>query len=236
MKPPDQLLAHIQQERESRYQLQLSEWKAAVRAWESGGKTGKRPSKPKKAQSEKVDRLPLSGLPNVWAWQSLGNLNVDVFDGPFGSNLKTSDYVDKGIRVIRLENIGYLEFIDNKHSYVTEEKYESIERHTIYGGDLIFSSFISEGIRLAILPNSIDRAVNKADCFCVRLHGVSVRNDYVAHYLSTRNAYKQIESEIHGIGRPRINTTQLKSFFIPLCGREEQDEIMARDKRQTLFG
>ena len=224
----EQLLARITKEREARYQLEQSEWKAAVRAWESGGKTGKRPSKPKKAPSEKVEGLPHSGLPNVWVWQSLGNLNVDVFDGPFGSNLKTSDYVDTGVRVIRLENIGYLEFIDDKYSYVTEEKYESIQRHTVHGGDLIFSSFISEGIRLAILPTSIDKAVNKADCFCVRLHGASVRNDYVAHYLSTRNAYKQIESEIHGIGRPRINTTQLKSFFIPLCGREEQDEIMAR--------
>jgi type I restriction enzyme S subunit len=27
-------------------------------------------------------------------------------DGPFGSNLKTADYVSKGIRVIRLQNVG----------------------------------------------------------------------------------------------------------------------------------
>ncbi len=34
---------------------------------------------------------------------------------------------------------------------------------------------------------------------------------------SSRSAYKQVEPEIHGIGRPRINTTQLKSFFVPVC-------------------
>jgi len=136
--------------------------------------------------------------------------------------------VNDGVRVIRLENIGYLKFIDDKVSYIAEEKYESLKKHTVRAGDIIFSSFVIDGIRLAVLPDTIDRAVNKADCFCVRLHGESVRTDYAASFLSMRTAYKQIESEIHGIGRPRINTTQLKTFAIPLCSRAEQNEIMSQ--------
>jgi type I restriction enzyme S subunit len=31
-----------------------------------------------------------------------------------------------------------------------------------------------------------------------------------------------------GIGRPRINTTQLKTFAIPLCSRAEQNEIISQ--------
>ena len=50
----------------------------------------------------------------------------------------------------------------------------------------------------------------------------------MASFLSTRSAYKQIESEIHGVGRPRINTTQLKVFAIPLCSRAEQNIIMSQ--------
>jgi type I restriction enzyme S subunit len=142
--------------------------------------------------------------------------------------LKTSDYVSEGVRVIRLENIGYLKFIEDKFSYVTGEKYQRLKKHTVRAGDIIFSSFVIDGIRLAILPDTIDRAVNKADCFCVRLHGEAVRTDYAASFLSTRAAYKQIESEIHGVGRPRINTTQLKLFSIPLCSRVEQNEIMSQ--------
>ncbi len=224
----DQLLACIKQEREARYQQQLADWKAAVKTWAASGSRGKKPSKPRKKHSIDIENVLLPELPEGWAWECLGNLNADVFDGPFGSNLKTSDYVDRGVRIIRLENVGYLEFIEEKYSYVTEEKYETIKKHTVQAGDIVFSSFITDGIRIVILPETIKRAVNKADCFCVRLHGETVGNDYLANFLLTRAAYKQVESEIHGIGRPRINTTQLKSFVVPICSHEEQEQIMSR--------
>jgi type I restriction enzyme S subunit len=44
--------------------------------------------------------------------------------------------------------------------------------------------------------------------------------------LSTRLVYTRLESLIHGIGRPRINTTQLKDVAIPLCCSAEQIEII----------
>ncbi|MDP1930502.1 MAG: restriction endonuclease subunit S [Gammaproteobacteria bacterium] len=223
---PEQLLARIQQEREARYQQQLQDWKCAVDKWEKGGKNGNKPGRPRKSDPEGIEKDCGVSLPTEWASLTLGKLNTDIFDGPFGSNLKSSDYVDAGIRVIRLENIGYSEFIEDKYSYITLEKYRSLERHTVHSGDLVFSSFITDGIRVAILPDTVDLAINKADCFCIRVHGQSVRNDYLAAYLSTRSAYKQVESGIHGVGRPRINTTQLKEFSIPLCSPHEQDQVM----------
>lgn len=228
LESPNKLLARIHAERDASYQQLLRDWQESIKDWQSTGKPDTKPSKPRRLDAVPVDDISLPTLPEGWVWARLGNLNTDVFDGPFGSNLKTSDYVNDGVRVIRLENIGYLKFIEDKCSYVTEDKYERLKKHTVRAGDIIFSSFVIDGIRLAILPDTIDRAVNKADCFCVRLHGEAVRTDYAASFLSTRTAYKQIESEIHGIGRPRINTTQLKNFAIPLCGRAEQNEIMSQ--------
>ncbi len=228
LEPADKLLARIKAERQARYQKQLKDWQQAVKKWEDGGKDGKKPAKPRKPQSLREEDIEVPNLPNEWAWEHVGNLNVDVFDGPFGSNLKTSDYVDEGVRVIRLENIGYLEFIENKHSYVTEHKYDSIKKHTVHAGDIVFSSFITDGIRTVVLPSSIKRAVNKADCFCIRVHGKFIGNEFLAFFLSTRAAYKQIEGGIHGIGRPRINTTQLKCFVVPICSPQEQIEIMSQ--------
>lgn len=228
LESPDHLLAQIQAERDTRYRQQVGDWKEAINEGEPIRNPDAKPSKPRKPDAVRVDDVSQPVLPEGWVWQYLGNLNTDIFDGPFGSNLKTSDYVSAGVRVIRLENIGYLKFIEDRVSYVTEEKYERLKRHTVRAGDIIVSSFVIDCIRLAILPDTIDRAVNKADCFCVRLHGETVRADYAASFLSLRTAYKQIESEIHGIGRPRINTTQLKTFRIPLCSRAEQSEIMAQ--------
>ena len=48
-------------------------------------------------------------LPKGWAWVCLSDIVVDpkadIVDGPFGSNLKSSDYRDKGIPVFKIQNI-----------------------------------------------------------------------------------------------------------------------------------
>ncbi|MEI6704674.1 MAG: restriction endonuclease subunit S, partial [Deltaproteobacteria bacterium] len=173
--------------------------------------------------AEELAELP--ELPLGWEWVKLGNTDAEISDGPFGSNLKTSDYVAKGVRVVRLENIGVLEFIENRETYITEEKYDLLKRHTVTAGDIIFSSFILENIRVALIPPSITKAINKADCFCVRLAGETLFSSYAVMFLSSRHVYKQLEALIHGIGRPRINTTQLKSVAIPVCCIEEQKTI-----------
>ena len=43
------------------------------------------------------------------------------------------------IRVIRLENIGVLEFHNEKVSYITPEKYKTISKHNVTAGDAIES-------------------------------------------------------------------------------------------------
>ncbi len=217
----DILLKCIQQERAQRYQQQLAEWEAS-------GKQGNKPKPPRSLPPLTAEELAeLPELPEGWGWVRLGNTNVDVSDGPFGSNLKSSDYVDAGVRVIRLENIGALEFIEDKESFITEAKYELLKNHTVKSGDIIFSSFITENVRVAMLPVSIQRAVNKADCFCVRLYGKTLSNAFAVMFLSTRHVFKQLEAQIHGVGRPRINTTQLKEVVIPICGIEEQQVIIS---------
>ena len=250
----DALLKRIQQARAQRYQQQLAEWanqspsvpllqrgKPTSAATSSplssslahpplkkGGRGDLKPKSPKPLPPlTKEELAELPELPEGWAWTRLGNTNVEISDGPFGSNLKSSDYVDSGVRVVRLENIGSLKFIEDKESFVTEEKYELLKRHSVTTGDIVFSSFIIENVRVALVPPSITKAINKADCFCVRFSGETLSNIFAVLFLSTRHVYKQLESLIHGVGRPRINTTQLKDVVIPVCSAAEQQVIIA---------
>lgn len=226
----EELLERIRAEREERYQQQLKTWEKALKIWEADSKKADKPSKPRVplvAQlptQQELDKLP--GLPAGWHWMRLGSCNTDVFDGPFGSHLKTSDYVGSGIRVVRLENIGVMKFIEEKESFITEAKYRTLVEHTVVPGDIVFSSFITERTRVAMVPPTIDKAVNKADCFCVRCQGTVLMNRYATIVLSTRSTFKQLEDAVHGVGRPRINTTQLKELLIPVCSPAEQQELM----------
>lgn len=215
------LQQRIARERQVRYQQQIADWQTA-------GQSGPKPKPPKPLPPLTAEELAeLPELPAGWAWIRLGAANIEVFDGPFGSNLKSSDYVSDGVRVIRLENIGAMEFIENKLSFITSEKYQALEKHTVFPGDLVFSSFVTENVRVAMVPPSIEKAVNKADCFCIRLFGETLLNSYALSFLATRSVYKRLEEEIHGVGRPRINTTQLKNVVIPVCSTDEQRELVA---------
>lgn len=167
-----------------------------------------------------------SELPKGWKVVDLKEVVDKISDGPFGSNLKSIDYINDGIRVIRLENIGEMEFRNEYKTFVSLEKYETIKNHTVGKGDIIFSSFISESIRSVILPDYIEKAINKADCFLVRVSDTKINKKYLSYYFSTKSMRNQLVDQIHGATRPRINTTQLKTALIPFAPLKEQQLIV----------
>ncbi len=166
-------------------------------------------------------------LPKGWKDVNLKSIVEKISDGPFGSHLKSIDYINEGVRVIRLENIGVMEFRNEFKTFVSPEKYETIKNHTVGKGDIIFSSFISESIRSVILPDYIEKAINKADCFLVRVSDAKINRKYLAYYFSTKAMRNQLVDQIHGATRPRINTTQLKTALIPFAPLKEQHLIVS---------
>jgi type I restriction enzyme, S subunit len=226
--PAGELLKRIITEREIEFSRKIADWKLMLDRWKSDGEQEKKPVKPQKLKNMTAPTGECGAIPLSWRWIKLGNLAVEVFDGPFGSNLKGSDYVDEGVRVIRLENIGNLEFKNEKVTHVSEEKYQLLRRHTVSSGDIIFSSFVVNGTRVVVLPEYIDRALNKADCFCIHPFGDSISAEFLSMYLSTAATFKRLENQVHGATRPRINTTQLKDLDIAMCCETEQLEIVSQ--------
>ena len=197
------LLEHIAQER---------------RATE--GKKYKQPAPP--------DVTDLPELPDTWQWTAVDSVlpTGGIFDGPFGSDLKSSDYTEAGVRVIRLENIGHLSFIEEKRTYVSDTKHHFLMKHTVYENDIIFSSFISDELRVCLLPN-IGRAIAKADCFCLRPIA-HVNRPYLVMQLASRQSHDFLAGDIHGATRPRVNTTQVRRLPVAIAPTAEQVEIVRR--------
>ena len=160
-----------------------------------------------------------------WKNSSLISLSEKIFDGPFGSNLKSEDYVDAGIRVVRLENLKNLWFDDSKQSFITKQKYDTIKKHTVFPSDLIMSTFIADEIKVCQMPSYVKFAVNKADCIGIRLKD-NVNKKYVLYYLSSKIVFNLLIKQIHGATRPRVNSKQIKSINIFIPTIEEQNEIV----------
>ncbi|EBW4912348.1 type I restriction endonuclease subunit S [Salmonella enterica subsp. enterica serovar Vom] len=159
---------------------------------------------------------------------TIDSLCLTSFDGPFGSKLKTSDYTNSGIRVVRLENIGHLEFNSEKETYISHEKYKSLYNNTLKENDLIFSSFVDEDVRVCLIPQSEQTFINKADCFCLRLNPSLASPHYLALVLASKTSYEQIKEKVQGITRPRINLRTLRSLKFDIPDLKEQHEIVRR--------
>ena len=172
----------------------------------------------------------LDDLPSGWKRVLVEDLlpKGGIFDGPFGSNLKTSDYTPSGVRVIRLENIGQLKFNEDKETYVSQEKYQMLIRHTVREGDIIFASFITDEVRACVLPPIKTKAIAKADCFCLRPLEDLVNPTFLTYQLISQETFNSFIDNIHGATRPRINTTQLRRLVVRVCSLAEQQEIVRR--------
>lgn len=134
-----------------------------------------------------TEMLPFE-IPYSWQWTQLGCLaspeDHAICDGPFGSKLKTEHYLPESpYMVIRLGNIGVGKFIWGKQGYISREHYELLASNHVMPGDLIVAGLADPLVRCCDVPVELGLAVNKADCFRVRLHDYIYRL-YIMHYLN----------------------------------------------------
>jgi type I restriction enzyme S subunit len=164
-----------------------------------------------------------------WKTITIEALASRIFDGPFGSHLKSSDYTKSGVRVIRLENIGHLEFIGQKEAFISVNKFKRLQNHSLEADDVLVSSFVSDEFRICLFPGlEFLPAINKADCFCIRTEREICDPHFLAFRLASQATYEDLKRSIHGATRPRISLKQLKAYSLELPPLTEQKEIVAR--------
>lgn len=156
---------------------------------------------------------------------------VNVADGPFGSKLKSDHYKPSGVRVVRLQNIGLGSFNDTDRAYVSEEHAATMPNQRVYPGDVLVAS-LGEGRypagRACIYPEGLPPAINKADCFRLRLARNALSPDYLVYLLNSPAFRSALAESSQGATRPRLNTTKLGTLNLPLPPLEEQRRIVAR--------
>jgi type I restriction enzyme S subunit len=163
-------------------------------------------------------------------WIRLANIVQSAVDGPFGSNLKSGHYVEvPGIRVVRLQNIGVAEFIDDDRAYISTHHAASLARHDAHSGDLLVASLGDERhpmARACIYPAELAAGIVKADCFRLRLDAHIALNDYVMRALNSLMLKPAIRAATQGVTRDRINLSSLLSIKIPVPLLRFQGEMV----------
>lgn len=164
-----------------------------------------------------------------WPLATLESLASDearaITDGPFGSNLARQHYTSSGPRVIRLQNIGDGEFIDNP-AHISQAHFERLRAHEVLPGDLLIASLGDVLPRGCLAPGNLGPAIVKADCIRVRLAG-TVDPKWVLYSLQRPAVRRWADDQRHGVGRPRLGLGVIRRIPVPAPGIEEQRRIVA---------
>ena len=175
-------------------------------------------------------------VPKEWKVVALRRVTLSRCDGPFGSGLKSTHYVDSGIRVIRLQNIGHAQFRNENAAYISVEHYATLGDHSVKAGDLLVAGLGDEKIpagRACVAPENIEPAMVKADCFRFRLDPKRLQTSFAALQLtSTATAASSVLSS--GATRQRINLQSMSDRPIILPPQTEQSHIFLFLEKITL--
>ena len=140
-----------------------------------------------------------------------------------GFAFKSENYVDSGIRVIRIANVqkGYIE--DNTPAFYPLDSVE-LDKYMLEEGDLLISLTGNVG-RVAILEKEFLPAALNQRVACLRLKTSRLTKGYLFHILNGNLFEQQCIQSSKGVAQKNMSTEWLKNYEIPLYSKEKQDVI-----------
>lgn len=212
------LQQRIQTERAARYQQQLKEW-------EANDKQGSKPKAPKSLPPLTAEELAeLPELPNGWVWARLGS----VIDEPTYGTSKKCDYEVDGTGVLRIPNVasGRIDTSDLKLAQFTDDE---IATYKLNVGDILIirsNGSVSIVGRCALISENDIEYLYAGYLIRLRPNSFLIESGYLLNTFSLHLTRKQIEHKAKSTsGVNNINTGEIQSLVISLCGIEEQKQI-----------
>jgi len=233
LEAPQTLLARIQRERDTRYKAALAAWQKAIAAWRADGEKGRKPAKPKRPDDvsavDQSEAREVGDIPTAWAWirpMLIAEPSPHAIGiGPFGSNLKVSDYRKEGIPLVFVRNITQEDF-SLSQKFVSREKAAELDAHSIQAGDVLVTKMGDPPGDCTVYPDDGPYAIITADCLKFRVWEQFADRRFVSFMIRSNAVKRQLGLITQGVAQKKISVARFKTIALPLPSIAEQAEIV----------
>lgn len=152
---------------------------------------------------------------------------VEIKTGPFGTQLKASEYVEQGTPVLNVKNLGYSTVVRGKLDRVGPATLERLSVHVLHSGDIVFGRKGAVD-RHAYIGSDEEGWMQGSDCIRVRVKTRRINPRYLSYYfLTPAHRAFMISMCSHGTTMASLNQKILEMIEVPLPDRSVQDGIVA---------
>lgn len=178
-------------------------------------------------------------VPPDWPLVSVDSVRLDgkttIRTGPFGSDLKHDEFVEKGIPVIAIDNVVTNRFRWVPDRCVTPEKYEGFKRFRVFPRDVLVTIMGTVG-RACVTPADLPECMSTKHLCVITVDEVKM-NPYFLWATLLYDA--RIDVQTRGAGHGAImqgwNSTIIRKlrFHLPPKELQDQFESVVRDVLST---
>ena len=178
-------------------------------------------------------------LPPGWAYASTEEVTsgnpYSLAIGPFGSNLKVSDYKDRGVPLVFVRNVRSNTFSMDNTVFVSHEKANELKAHAAEPGDLLITKMGDPPGDSAIYPSGLPHSIITADV--IRLNP---SNRFDVQYLlyATKSSFfrLQIQLATKGVAQKKVSLERFSKVHFPIPPYAEQVRIVNEiDRRFSVL-
>ncbi|AVJ56734.1 restriction endonuclease subunit S [Idiomarina sp. OT37-5b] len=165
-----------------------------------------------------------------WKSKSLGELcdsaNGVIQTGPFGSQLKQSEYIDDkaGTPVVMPKDIKAGTVDESEIARISEAKANALSRHMLSAGDIVFPRRGEISKRAYIKEGS--KYFCGTGCLKIHIPDADVLNKFLFYYLDQEHVVKWLEGRAIGSTMLNLNTSIMRSVQVKYPDIKTQEWIV----------
>jgi len=151
----------------------------------------------------------------------------EVVSGPFGSTLKSEEYIDRGVRLIRVQDIKQRYFLDKDSAvFISEKSNNKIKNSELKTGDLVVSKVGNTIGLVAHIDEELKRANVSENNIGIKLEKYPELTKYsILTFLNSKYGQSQILRRISGNAQPKLNVFSFTEIIIPKLTATIEEEI-----------